>query len=229
MADSDFRFPRADQHVSVMGRNGSGKTYMGVFLLSQSDLNERPHIIFDYKRDELLNELPHVQEISIHKPPPERPGLYIVHPNPGKNNDAATEHFLWQVWAQENTALYFDEAYMLPDIEAYPSILTQGRSKHVSTINLTQRPAWISRFVFTESTHYSIFHLNDKDDRKKVQRFVPDDKGASLEKRLPRHHSYWYDVGEDNIFLVQPVPNRDRLLSIFDARIVPKRKFFFQR
>lgn len=199
---------------------------MGAYLLSHSDLDNRPHVIFDYKRDDLLNSIERAEEIDLKKFP-KHPGLYIVHPLPGRSNFDDVENFLWQGWARENTRLYFDEAYMIPDQEAYPAILTQGRSKHVSTINLTQRPAFISRFVFTESSHYSIFHLNDVEDRKKIHRFVPRDKGLNIEERLPKYHSYWYDVNEDNIFLMQPVENRDTILTRFHDKLKPKRRSVF--
>lgn len=224
---SDYALPAVDQHVSIMGRNGSGKTYMGAWLLSLSDLDKRPHIIFDTKADELLNSIERAEELHLNGKFPKHPGLYITHPLPGKNNEIPFENFLWKAWSQENCRLYFDEAYMAPDMEAYPAILTQGRSRHVSTINLTQRPAYISRFVFTESTHYSIFHLNDKDDRKKIHRFVPQDKGLNIEQRLPKYHSYWYDVNQDEIFLMHPVEDSDTILSRFHDKLKPKRRSLF--
>ncbi len=223
---SDDIFPGADQHLSVMGRNGSGKTWMGAWQLSHKELDARPHVIFDTKDDKLLNSIERAEEIDLKKYP-KHPGLYIVHPLPGKANEQPFEDFLWQAWHQGNNCNYFDEAYMVPDREAYPAILTQGRSRLVSTINLTQRPAYISRFVFTESAHFSIFHLNDKEDRKKIQRFVPNDKGLDIEQRLSKYHSYWYNVNQDNIFMLKPVEDADTILSRFHDKLKPKRRRIF--
>jgi hypothetical protein len=58
------------------------------------------------------------------------------------------------VWAQENTGIYIDEGYMLgvrnPALNA---CLTQGRSKRIEMMILSQRPVWMSKFVFSESNY----------------------------------------------------------------------------
>jgi hypothetical protein len=48
------------------------------------------------------------------------------------------------------------------------SWLTRGRSRRQSFLGGTQRPAWVSRFVFSESDYLSIFSLNLKEDRKRM-------------------------------------------------------------
>lgn len=221
--DSRFKLPGHDQHTSIMGQTGSGKTVMGAKILSHGDFHNRVHVIVDYKRDTLLNSIEKAEEIDLKKFP-HHPGLYIVHPYPGQDDDV--ENFLWQAWRAENNTLLFDEAYMIPDIQAYPTLLTQGRSKKIQTINLTQRPAWISRFVFSESTFFNIFYLNDRDDRKKVQRFIPKEKGGDIDRRLDKYHSWWYDVHEDSLFHLKPAESSDTILQRFDDNIKPKRKFF---
>lgn len=224
MADSDsFKLPAFDQHVSINGQTGSGKTVMGAKILSHGDFHNRVNVIIDYKKDDLLNSIPKMEEIDLKKYP-KHPGLYIVHPFPMQDDEV--ENFLWQAWAQENTTLLFDEAYMIPDYQAHATLLTQGRSKKIQTINLTQRPVRVNRFVFTESTFFSLFYLNDREDRKKMQRFIPKDKGADVDVRLPKYHSYWYDVHEDNLFHLLPVESSDTILQRFDENIKEKRKFF---
>lgn len=217
---SEFSLPTVNQRVSIMGRTGSGKTVAGVWLLSEAPFDRQPYIIFDYKRDRLLQSIERIEEIDLRETP-RKPGLYKVSPRPEIDDDAVND-FLWRQLDAEDRGLFFDEAYMIPSKGAFNAILTQGRSKNIPVIALTQRPAFISRFVFTESDHFGVFHLNDKDDWKKVERFVP----ADLSKRKPEFHFHWYDVGKHSLFMMRPVPDTDMLLERFADRLQPKRRFF---
>lgn len=214
-----FEFPRNDQHVAIMGRTGSGKTQLGTWLLSHSDYDRRPHIIIDYKGDDLLNAIPYAQHIKF-KDTPKKPGVYILHVRPGQ--DDQIESFLWNTWAQENTHLHVDEGYMInKNSKAYNACLTQGRSKRVSVTTLTQRPAYCSRFVFSEATHMAVFHMNDRRDKDTIEGFFPED----LDEPLPEYHSKWYNVKSNKILKLPPVPDGASILDRFAVRLKPKRTF----
>lgn len=216
---TDFQLPKADEHTSIIGRTGSGKTQQGAWLLSQADLHRRPHVIIDYKGDDLLNEIDGVRELSL-KDTAKKPGLYIVHIMPG--DDDEVENFLWNIWKQENTGLYIDEGYMIDKYSrAFNSLLTQGRSKKVSVTCLTQRPTACSRFIFSEASHISLFHLNDVRDYKTVQGFAP----VNIEDQLPEFHAHWYNVKKNKKYLLRPVPDRDTILSYFADKLKVKRSF----
>jgi len=217
---SGFNVPKISDRVAIMGSNGTGKTQFGAWLLSIGYFDVQPYIIIDYKRDELLNSSDRIKEIGVGEEPPKHPGLYIVHPRP-RIDDAAMEGFLERVWERENIGLYFDEGYMVPDKAAFPAILTQGRSKNIPSIVLSQRPAWISRFVFSEANHYALFHLSDRDDRKEVRRFMPDH--VDVNKALPKFHSWYYTRGEQNAVALSPVPGADEILERIESRLVPPR------
>lgn len=207
-----------------MGRTGSGKTHLSTWLLSHAAFDRMPYIILDYKRDqEMLAKLEKadlVTEISINKSPPKKKGLYIVHPRPDEQE--AVEKFLWKIWDNERIGLYVDEAHMLgPHNAPFQALLTQGRSKKIPVITVTQKPAWISRFVFSEADFYSVFGFNDIRDQKTVNNFVPVD----LSKRLDEHWSHWYDVKRHKIFILAPVPNSDTILDRFQTRLKGARKW----
>ena len=208
-----------------MGRTGSGKTQAGAWLLSLAPFHQQPYIIIDFKHDDLLNSIDRSREIGLHEKLPTVPGVYIVHPGPGDAD--ALENFLFKVWRQERIGLLFDEAYMVPDQEAFQAILTQGRSKHIPAIILTQRPVWISRFVFSEADYYAVFHLNDRRDQKSVQEFTPQTPLFDLSARVPDYHFRWYDVGNDYSTLVKPVPDRETILETFEKRLAPKKRKVF--
>lgn len=206
-----------------MGRTGSGKTQFGTWLLSQCDFESQPYVIIDYKHDDLLCEIRGIKEIGLNEIP-KKPGLYTIKPLPHEENEV--ENWLWKIWAQENIGLYVDEGYALPTkSEAFQAILTQGRSKRIQAICLTQRPTWVSRFVFSEADFYAIFHLNDHRDRLTVQSFTPKER-MDLKNRLPVYQCYWYDVGNDNVFIMQPVPQADIIIDDIESRLKKKRIIF---
>jgi len=216
-----YRLPAPGEHTAIVGRTGSGKTQAGSFLLSESDLNVRPHIALDFKGDELLNSIHEAQHIKSTKLP-DKPGLYITRFMP--HDFEAMENFFWHVWRQENIHLHIDEAYMIDrNSKAFNALLTQGRSKRISLACLTQRPAYCSRFVFSEASHINFFHLNDVRDRKIIEGFVPETEDLSVV--LPRFCSRWYDVKNNEIFRLLPVPDEDSIRARFSERLKPKRRF----
>lgn len=221
MAKTGIRLPTNRQRFVGMGRTGSGKTVQGAWMLSEAPFDKQPYVIVDYKGDDLLRSLPRVQEIGLNEIP-KYPGVYYVHPKPSDEDEV--EAWLWRVWERERIGLYFDEAYSVPNPKgggAFQAILTQGRSKNIPAIILTQRPSWISRFVFSEADFYAVFHLNDKRDRATIQQFMPE---GTLKERLPDYHSYYYDVGRDQLTVLRPVPNDDNIRDRFDTRLRPHNK-----
>jgi hypothetical protein len=166
--------------------------------------------------DELINAIEGVRHIDTSEVP-KHPGIYLCHPHPDDIDGVIRQ--MWRIWEQENTGVYVDEGYMVCPSgggnPAFRSILTQGRSKHIPVICLSQRPVWLDRFVFSESDYYQIFALNDSEDRRQVSRFVPYDPDL----RLDDFHSWYYDVGRDRLVIVRPVPQKEELLAAFAARM----------
>ncbi len=217
MANHEFEFPKTSQHTTIIGRNGSGKTQAGAFLLSEANFDEMPYIIVDYKGDELLNSIT-AEPINIHNEPPEKPGVYIMHPLP--HEDEELEVFLWKVHARGRIGLYFDEGFMVAKLKSLETILMQGRSKEIPCFILSQRPSWMSRYAFSEASHFAVFHLNDRRDQKKVQEFF----NNYTEERQPEYHAQWYDVSRDANFILRPVPSADIIRDRFILRLDELRK-----
>ena len=207
--------PDDTQRLSVIGATGSGKTQAGLWHLSLRNYDSKPWIVYDFKNDGLIGE---IEEMAFHSnlgsPVPERPGVYIIHALPGEE-DAISEH-MKRVWAAENVGVYIDEGYMIGNNnEGFRLILTQGRSKHIPMITLSQRPVWMDRFVFTESEFFQVFRLQNSGDVKKVEEYVPYD----LSERLPRYHSYYYEAPENHLVKLRPVPDRDAILDTFYTKL----------
>ena len=215
-----MRLPTSQQRIAVVGRTGSGKTVAGLWHLSNANYLSMPWVIIDFKTDEHINSIERAQYITT-KDTAKRPGIYIVQPEP---DDEDLEDFLTRIWQRGRTGVYVDEGYMMSENKGverrFRTLLTQGRSKHIPMIVLSQRPAWISRFVFSESDFFQIFHLNDDRDVQTVSSFLP--RGAY--KRLPDYHSVYYDVNKDALDYLSPVPDTDTILADIDSKLRPVRK-----
>jgi DNA helicase HerA-like ATPase len=207
-----FRLPGARDRLAIMGRTGSGKTHFANWVLSGQNWPFVPWVIVDYKYDSLIGDIPGLEEIGLDGKIPKHPGLYVVHPRPDEIEEV--ERFLWKIWERGRTGVYVDEGHILPDKGSLQALLTQGRSKSIPMVILTQRPAWVNRFVFSEADFYSVFHLNDKRDRQTIASFVPVD----LERSLPQRHSHYYDISRDRAFHMLPVPGRPTILDRFERR-----------
>ena len=121
-----------------------------------------------------------------------------------------------------------DEGFMLESkgalAKGFNMCLIQGRSKHITMIILSQRPVWMSRYVLSEASFIQMYSLNDSDDTKGVKRFVADRDGISVLNKPARYHSYYYDVAEDDLRVLSPVPPVDEILDDIDAKLPTMRR-----
>lgn len=222
MAVVSFHWPTDTQRHTIIGKTGSGKTQFGLWSLSRRSYTQKPWIIFDFKRDPMIDEIPGTNEIGIKDKMPKKHGLYIVRPHPHEQEEV--DAFLWRAWEREHVGLYLDEGYMIDaKSPALQAVLTQGRSKHVPVVMLTQRPAWITRFAYSEADYFSLFFLSDDRDRKTVKGFIP----VPVEDvTLPQYYSWWYDNTRNYKTILQPVPDKDSILSTFHSRLIKPRRSF---
>lgn len=216
-----FRFPNDQERLVILGATGSGKTNDALWHLSQRDFETKPWVIYDFKHDDLIGSIDGTQNLELGAPLPQRPGIYVVHPYPGQESEVDQQ--MVEIWNQENIGVYVDEGFMVPkNSPGFRSILTQGRSKHIPMIVLSQRPVWMDRFVFTEANFIQVFRLQHIDDTKSVEGFVPNpdpEKKHPLRKRLPEYWSYYYDVGKNELMEMKPVPDPDAIMNTFDMRL----------
>lgn len=212
-----IRLPGPTHRVAIVGRTGSGKTVAAVWHLSNADFDERPWILLDYKNDELINGIERAEVVSYDELP-DLPGVYILKVMPG--DEEHIEEWFRKVWERENLGILIDEGYMIdPRSQWFNACLTQGRSKRIEMIILSQRPVWLSRFVFSEADFFQIFDLTHVKDMDKVREYIRDDERLQLEQPLAPYHSYYYDVGRRQLETFGPVPNADELLLKIDERL----------
>lgn len=212
------KFPGPTDRLAVLGRTGSGKTTKAAWHLSGKNFDVQPWLIVNTKGDPLLNEIASiegVQEIDVSDTPGDK-GLYIVSPLPHERDDL--DAMFYRIWEKQNCGVYIDEGYMIEKTDGLNALLTQGRSRRIPMIILSQRPAWITKFVFSEADFFSLFQLTRREDRKAATDIVP----VSVDYRLAPYCSYWYNVAENTVVQMGPVPDKAVIISTFRAKFPPE-------
>ena len=204
--------PRIDpgQRAIISGRTGSGKSTLACWLLNRS---AQHWIVFNPKHTAAYRNLDDaivfkkfdakgiLSKIRQHK--------FVVLNFRGDEADA---EFMDAVlyWLHEkvkNIGVCVDELYTMHSAagragDGLLSWLTRGRELKQSFLGLTQRPAFISRFLFSEADFIGSMDLVLSDDRKRLR----DETGSNhFLNRLHDHKWLWYNVPGDDITLYTAV------------------------
>lgn len=164
VADDSARLPvkwEVGQHIAVIGDTGSGKTY----LVSKLTEMRQFVVVFRTKPDDIkfpgfrkartVKALDDIYDTRI-----------LLQPQPGQQMRQGYE-MLRRVFDQGGWTVVIDEEWFVEArlhlTEWVETLLTQGRSKKISVVVGTQRPARISRFVIAECTHLFTFVVEGRD------------------------------------------------------------------
>ena len=224
-----MRFPGSHDRISIVGATGSGKTQAAIWHLSGMDYETMPWIVYDFKGDELVNGIPYARHIDVSEIPL-KPGIFIVHPMPhqvGTQGTGEVEAQLWEIHKRGNMGVYIDEGYMMGRYNApFRALLTQGRSKRIPMIVLSQRPVFMDGFVFSESGFFQMFRLQQPRDIKAVSDWVrfKDRKAREKFETMPEYHSYFFSVKDNEGTFFSPVSPLENTYAIFEARLRPVRR-----
>lgn len=152
---------RQGEHIAVIGRNGSGKTYLisklielrqfVVFFRTKPDKNKFPSLI-TVRRAEMMRNLN---------------GQRLLLEPEYKRQAVEGYHMLQTAWDHGSWCVVMDEQWYAEHmlaLEDYTNrMLTQGRSKDISAVMGFQRPVDISRFAMSETKHLFIFQTEGRD------------------------------------------------------------------
>lgn len=225
----EFEFPGPTDRVAIVGATGEGKSTFAFYLFAVSaDFDKKPWFLVDYKGEVIIKKLLAERDatlISLEKPPPKKPGIYVVKPDPEKPSEMAS--WLWKVYRAGNAGLFFDELSMVPEFKGaaggggpLKSILTQGRSKNIPVYGLVQRPVDVNLHTFSEANFIGEFYLKKTADRDRVREYIPDgDPIFYDDKPLPRYWSRWWDDKRRKSYILRPAPPETQILDTIAARV----------
>ncbi len=217
-----MRLPNDTERHAIVGTTGSGKTTFALWCLAQRNFDQKPWLIVDFKYDDKIAEIPRLEVIRVTDKIPKRKGLYVARPTPMDVDDGSVTEMLWRIWENEDTGVFIDEGYMIkPRDVGLRALLTQGRSKHIPMINLSQRPAFVSPWLLSESEFKTVFYLEHPSDIDRVNEYMPRIDPMTLED----HYSYWYQREGRELVALKPCPPQAEILDIFDRRGA-RRKWF---
>jgi hypothetical protein len=196
----------------VAGRTGSGKTTLAGWFLARSTQH---WVILNPKHTSTYRQLP---DAVVHRK--FAPRSIISDASRRKftvlelSGDEADSNYMdgiigWLHGALHNIGLCCDELYTLHTSggRAGPGLigwLTRGREYRQSFLGLTQRPAWLSRFLFSETDYLCEMELTLPEDRDRLYEATGD---KHFLERVTGHRWLCYDVQRNATTLFGPVPS----------------------
>lgn len=198
------------QRATIAGRSGSGKSTLGRFLLQSSP---GYWVILNPKHTKAYNALPGavtVSGIDFGKidAAMRKSRFVIVNPKLEETTPDYLDAFIYDFHTMyERLGLCIDELYSIHKSgvagAGYTALLTRGRELKQSYLGLTQRPAFISKFAFSESNFIGVMALNLDEDRKRMYEVTGQ---PIVREKLEPHHWYWYATEADTLRHLGPVP-----------------------
>lgn len=203
--------PQEGERALIVGQTGSGKTAFAAWMLRR--LAVSPVVIYDTKDEDKFRAL--VPNAVVETVPEmlaavedEAFDYVIVRPPVAllREPEALDDYLMAHYEQLRRVPAYIDEAYTFHrNAQAGPgliALLTRGRSRGITTIISTQRPAWLSRFCVTEAQRLYLFRLTDKADKKRIGDVVPE----FADMPNPQKHGfYFFETGEETPKLMTPV------------------------
>lgn len=205
---------KSGQHALIIGKTGSGKSELLKNLALSSDC---PVIIIDSKKDDAFFKLAKdKQKLLIAKSYEQavkflkrKYDFLIIRPSDYEiSNPTALDNYLYLIYEKtKNVDIFIDELYQFHNGagrcgKGLTALLTRGRSQNQSLIGCTQRPAFISHFLYSESTHFFLYRLNLESDKKTVRGFIPNlGKDYDIEK----YFFYYYNSDSEELTKNEPI------------------------
>lgn len=190
-----------NRHVLILGKSGSGKTYLVKAALRSGKLGRRVIVI---DPDGEYAEIPGVDEVTLdellEKCPEESYFNYSVIMDDEETLQTDAEHIVRLAMAIGDCTVIFEE---IADYSANPKIRTvfrRGRKLGVRCIAISQRPAEIHKTVTSQAACVIAFHFDEPRDVEYIKLRFGRNAAAEVQTLDPRK----YDVavwGERSIFV----------------------------
>lgn len=210
MSAPDLPLINPGQRMTIAGRTGSGKSTLGKWMIQRSPghwliLNPKATAAYDRLPDS--NTVHGFDAKKIEKSLEEHKFTNVI-----PSTQEATPDYMdaWVMYLHEtylHVGLCIDELYSIHQNgragQGLLAWLTRGREKKQSFLGLTQRPAFVSKFVFSEADYIVGMSIALEDDRKRMYEFT---SRQAFREKLPPHEWAYYDVSADSLRRFGPVP-----------------------
>ena len=196
-----FKISPSDR-VSIVGKTGSGKTYLARRLLAGMAREAKklpfyyPIIILDNKGrletfrgfGKRIRKLKALRQALVSSTP-----IITYSPEEGEQNEKYYTGFFDFLYNLNMPMLvYVDELALVGtgnDMpESYEKFMKQGRERMQSLWAATQNPVFVAHDFFSNADHFFIFDLLLETDRNKMAAFA----GAPVKERPEEKHGFWY-------------------------------------
>jgi energy-coupling factor transporter ATP-binding protein EcfA2 len=197
----------------LAGRTGSGKSTLAKWLMLQSGGH---WIIINPKWTAAFDDLPNANKIigiklkDISKSVFSNGKYSFTIINPKADETTPDTLDLLVMWLHQNfthVGVYVDELYSIHTNgragAGLVGLLTRGRELGQTFLGATQRPAFVSNFVFSEAEYICGMSLNLKKDRERMVEYTGSPHFAG---KLPAFEWLWYDVNADTVSKWGAVP-----------------------
>lgn len=182
------------ERALIVGQTGSGKSAFLIWALKRVPMS--PVIIYETKEEPKFAHLPNVQFVqsveqltdAYHD---QQHDYIVMQPdidtcsNPNMLDELLYNHYM----AYPNSVCAIDELFMFHNNGRHGrgllGLYTRGRSRGITTVACTQRPAWISGFSISEAQRYYAFYLEMEADKKKL-------KPALVKMSDPPKYGFYY-------------------------------------
>jgi hypothetical protein len=205
------------EHCFIVGDTGEGKTY-----LEEKLLHYRKHVLYLRTKPDDIKFTGYrtiKSTFDVGKWPFGVDGKaltkWLIQPtyNSLKDQQRECKAAFDRAWHEGAWTVVVDEAFYLTkklklgdDIDM---LVTQGRSKHITMVVGCQRPAWISRFPLSQTTHAFIFKCEGRDLKTLGEAYTP--RIIEPVKELKKYDFVYYNRSTREI----KVGNANRLGEIF--------------
>lgn len=202
------------QRAIIAGRTGSGKSTLVNFLTKRSP---GQWVVLNPKHTKAYSALPgavtmHGFDLKKLEKLLLKDGVryVIINPQSHQANMETMDLFIEYMHEHyENVGIVCDELYTLHKNgipgDGLIGWLTRGRELKQSFIGLTQRPAWISKFLISEADYVCSMSLVLEDDRKTMYKSTGQ---IEMLKQLPEREWLWYTVKTNKLRHLGAVPLR---------------------
>ena len=194
----------------IAGRTGTGKSTLGKWILNRSPghwiiLNPKWTSAYGTLKDSVTIEgidLNKIEKAFVkHK-------YTIVNPHPEQSNPETMDAFIEYMHLNfTGFGIVADELYTLHKNgqagQGLLGLLTRGRELKHSFLGLTQRPVFVSKFIFSESDYIGALDLTLSLDQKTMYENTGREE---FRQGLNGHEWLWLDIGAKSLRKFQAVP-----------------------